>query len=263
MPKTLFSLIVAATCTVAAGAAVAQVTPSDVRDLIGARGSSGEGQLASRGYINVAGRQGGDRSLTYWWNETRGVCLTVTTRNGRYDSLISAPAGDCGQGRSDLSPGPPPGGYPTPSGDRFAVEGRPVELGLVCYGEGRKPQLDTRTRWTWNSRTDRYEYGTSTGLRTQDFDASVTLQLWNGGGRIRLPKSLIPPLNSRGVDGWWDLADVDMSRNSIQATYRLNGLNKPRVSIDRNRGRISIVGTSNYGFRGDCDQIDGSDHRRF
>lgn len=35
--------------------AVAQVTPSDVRDLTGARAAGGESELASRGYVIVAG----------------------------------------------------------------------------------------------------------------------------------------------------------------------------------------------------------------
>lgn len=56
-----------------AGAASAQTTPSDVRDLIGARGSSGENALTTRGYVNVGSEAGDDRRWTYWWNERRGV----------------------------------------------------------------------------------------------------------------------------------------------------------------------------------------------
>lgn len=62
--------------------AAAQVTPSDVRDLIGARAASGESELASRGYVNVGRQTGADRKWTYWWNDRRGVCLTVATAEG-------------------------------------------------------------------------------------------------------------------------------------------------------------------------------------
>ena len=36
-------------------AAQAQTIPSDVRDLVGACGSSGEAELARRGYVNAGG----------------------------------------------------------------------------------------------------------------------------------------------------------------------------------------------------------------
>jgi hypothetical protein len=49
----------------------------------------------------------------------------------------------------------------------------------------------------------------------------------------------------------------------IRARYRLNGLNKPQVTIDRRSGRISVQGTAPYAFSGICDLVDGSDHRRF
>ncbi|MBN8848288.1 MULTISPECIES: hypothetical protein [unclassified Sphingomonas] len=93
------------------------------------------------------------------------------------------------------------------------------------------------------------------------FDASLMIQTWAGGGRIRLPRSLIPPINSRGNNGWWDLHNVSVSPDMIRATYRLNGLNKPRVMIDRRTGRITVQGLSNYGFRGTCDLIGNGPHR--
>lgn len=50
---------------------------------------------------------------------------------------------------------------------------------------------------------------------------------------------------------------------TITATYRLNGLNKPRITIDHRSGRISISSTGSYAFRESCDRIDGRNHRRF
>lgn len=73
----------------------------------------------------------------------------------------------------------------------------------------------------------------------------------------------MPPINTRGSDGWWDLYDVSFGQDIIRAKYRLNGLNKPLITINRQSGQISINGTGPYAFRGVCDLIDGEDHRRF
>lgn len=103
------------------GAASAQSTPSDVRDLVGARGSSGETALTNRGYVNVGGETGDDRTWTYWWNERRGVCLSVATRNGRYDSIVATPAPDCRRSRPTTLPGPV--GGPVHSGQPTTLPG--------------------------------------------------------------------------------------------------------------------------------------------
>lgn len=91
---------------IAPGLAQAQSTPADMRDLIGARGSSGEQELTRRGYVNVGGQTGSDRVWTNWWNARRNVCLTVVTMNGRYDSIVSGPVQDCQAGRPSTLPGP-------------------------------------------------------------------------------------------------------------------------------------------------------------
>lgn len=49
----------------------------------------------------------------------------------------------------------------------------------------------------------------------------------------------------------------------IRAKYRLNGMNKPTIAINRRSGQITIRGLDPYGFRGTCDLIDGDEHRRF
>ncbi len=278
-----------------ASPAVAQNVPYDLRDLVGARAAGGETQMQMRGYTAVRTQTGDDRKWVNWWHPQKRQCVSIATVNGRYDSIVTAPAPDCRQ-QADNRPGPGgpggnrpgqpdwddrPGGGDRPGqpgwdnrpggGDRPGRPGaggnwpggRPISLGLICFGEGRKPAVANRYGWQWNYRTDRYDFGNRTELTTQQFDASVMIQLWDGGGRIRLPRSLIPPIHSGGSrrDGWWDLNDVYSDRGQVRATYRLNGMNKPRVSIDRRSGRINIQGFANYAFRGSCDSIDGRDHR--
>lgn len=283
--RTIAGAVMLAATVATPGAAQA---PAQVADLVGARGSGGETALQSRGYTFVRVQDGDDRKWSYWWNASRRECIAVVTMDGRYASITASPAPDCrqrdngpnrrdNQDRRDSGYHPDIGyqsgpsqreapSYAPPQGDPDGppqIAGRQVSLGLVCFGDGQRPALATSYGWSWNSRRDRYDFGNRTELTSQQFDASITIQLWAGGGRVRLPKKLIPPINSRGNDGWWDLYDVSLQPDTIHARYRLNGLNKPAVTIDRRSGQITIQGTAPYLFRGVCDVIDGRDHRRF
>lgn len=262
------------------GAPVAAQTPSEVADLVGARGAGGESELQRRGYVFVRTQEGDDRKWSNWWNPARGQCLSVVTMNGRYDSITVTPAPDCNQragavangrtrddrGRPDFGYRPPAPQVGSPSyADRGpgAQDRGDAELGLVCFGDGQRPQAATSTGWTWNSSTRRYDYGSRTQLTQEHFDASLMLQLNGASGQVRLPKKLIPPIHSRGQDDWWQLDNVAVSSDTISASYRLNGLNKPRLIVDRRSGRITVVGTGDYAFRGTCDRVGGGEQRRF
>ena len=270
---------------------IAMAQATGLEDMVGARAGQAEGELQRRGYVNTGGQKGDDRSYTNWWNANRRQCVTIATMNGRYDSITPTTPPDCRQSastrpRPDYGYQPQPGSRPQPGyvpdqgqrpsyrpgGDRPSVlpgggrgpivGGQAVDLGLVCFGDGARAGIASGTTWTWNRDRDRYEYGRYNETRTEVFDASLMVQTWDGGGRIRLPRSLIPPINSRGNNGWWDLYDVSIGPDRIQATYRLNGLNKPKVVIDRRSGSITVQGTASYGFRGTCDPI-GNEPRRF
>lgn len=307
LPAVVLVLTFAATT---APSAIAQSTGLD--DLVGARAGQAESELQRRGYRNVGGQAGDDRSYSNWWNADRRQCVSIATMDGRFSSITPTTAPDCrqpaatrpnpnyqGQPASRPRPGyepdpnygrpgpgnqgqpavrPQPGYQPDPAygrppyrpdngrpgypGGGPIIGGRPVEVGLVCFGDGSRNGITSGTTWTWNSERDRYEYGRYNATTTEVFDASLMIQTWAGGGRIRLPRSLIPPINSRGNSGWWDLYDVSVGPDVIRGTYRLNGLNKPRVTIDRRSGRITVQGTASYGFRGTCDLI-GNEPRRF
>lgn len=254
---------------------IAHAQATGLEDMVGARAGQAETELERRGYSNVGGEQGDDRTYTYWWNPERRQCVSIATMNGRYSSVQPTTSPDCGM-PVHLQPNPaygdqpaitsPPGYEPDPGFGRQpeqpVVDGQNVDLGLVCFGDGSRAGIASGTTWTWNRERDRYENGTYNETTREVFDASLMIQTWPGGGRIRLPRSLIPPIHSRGADGWWDLSDVSMNADTIRATYRLNGLNKPRLTIDRRSGRILIAGTGDYGFRGTCDMI-GHEQRRF
>jgi hypothetical protein len=80
-----------------AGSAVAQTAPPDVEDLVGVRASGGEIALLSRDYRFVRAEEREDGKDSFWWNGSREVCVSVTTRNGRYRAIVEQPDADCGQ----------------------------------------------------------------------------------------------------------------------------------------------------------------------
>ena len=59
----------------------------DVSDLVGARASSGQSELRSRGFRNVDTFKTGNTSYTIWWRRSSGQCIQVATADGRFDSV--------------------------------------------------------------------------------------------------------------------------------------------------------------------------------
>jgi hypothetical protein len=66
---------------------------ADLSDLIGARGSSAESELKSRGY-QFSGNLG---SSALWWNAGTKTCMSVTVDDGRVVSIVKSPKRDCRQ----------------------------------------------------------------------------------------------------------------------------------------------------------------------
>lgn len=94
MPTRVVVLVVAA-LALQAGTAGAQSTGLD--DLVGARAGQAEGEVQRRGYRNVGGQQGDDRTYSYWWNDDRRQCVSIATSDGRYSSITPTTAPDCQQ----------------------------------------------------------------------------------------------------------------------------------------------------------------------
>ena len=66
-------------------------------------------------------------------------------------------------------------------------------------------------------------------------------------------------INSGGSDGWWDIEELAVGHDQIRGRFRLNGLNRPTLLIDRRNGTITVDGMIK--FNGRCEQDSG--HRRF
>ena len=105
MKRTLSRIISATLCTALAvsgvpAAAQGQV-PSDVADLLGARGGDGEFQMQARGYNLHHTAQSATSVYTYWWQGNSKKCVRVRTENGRYQQIDSVGNADCGQKDAD------------------------------------------------------------------------------------------------------------------------------------------------------------------
>ena len=206
--------------------ATAQDTPSDVRDLVGARAAGGEAQLQARGYVNTGGQTGDDRKWTYWWNERRGVCLSVATMNSRYDSIVSTPAPDCrrpGPGRPTTLPGPV--GGPVANGrsedirfDRGASSA--TRRGVVRGYETMTYFLDVRAGQTINvslQSANRSGYFNVTAPRSDQavFNGSTSGNRWRGraatSGRYKIEIYLMRNAARRGEQLRYTL-DVGVGR---------------------------------------------------
>lgn len=79
--------------------AFAQAT--GLENMVGARAGQAENELRNRGYRNVRGEKGDDRSYSYWWNEDRRQCVSIATMDGRYASITPTTPPDCRMSAND------------------------------------------------------------------------------------------------------------------------------------------------------------------
>ena len=97
-----WTMVCAAVALTAAGVSAQDPAPS-LQDLVGARGGDGEYQLEQRGYTFLRTEKSGDSAYSYWRENENGQCIVVRTTEGRYASIVFAPAFDCQGGGSDAS----------------------------------------------------------------------------------------------------------------------------------------------------------------
>jgi len=222
-------------------------TPPDLADLVGARGAGGETQMQARGYQQVRATRVREQSWTFWWSDAQRACVAISTDDGRYASINRIPEQNCR-----------PGGV---AGDIPPRPHQPDALTLICYGQGEHAVFSSHSGYEWNDRRKHYEPTQRVESANEQFQTGVQFEFRDGRGRIHLSDKMIPPLHSGGVDGWWQLEDVQMSPDNITARYKVNGLNRLSVNIDRRTGMVEIK--DKPGFVGKCDQGDWGAGRKF
>lgn len=102
---------------------------------------------------------------------------------------------------------------------------------------------------------------TVTTMRYQGFADQVDLRLFAGDDRIRMPRTMLPPLHC-GADGWFKLKSVAVDDRSIKASAAVNFMNNPKVYVDRVTGTITISGKAGD-FTGQCEAVDSQAPKKF
>lgn len=262
MQSARLALLAAPLFLIDATAAHAQSAP-DLADLVGARAAGGETQMEARGYRVTGSNTVRDQRFTFWWNDRRNACVSISTMDGRYASIQAVPPENCDQSARPGYARPTPLPQPVPGyGGSQPGYSDPNAMVLICYGAGTKPSVTNTPEYRWNRDKHKWDWSSSLQSTTKGFTSDVQVELYGDHGRIHLASTMIPPIHSGGDNNWWDLADLNVTRDTITATYRLNGMNKPRMTIDRRTGRITIKGMTD--FSGQCDVGNwGRGERRF
>ena len=144
-------------------------------------------------------------------------------------------------------------------------------LQLTCFGAGTANKATARTAYSnayVSGRVGTTPYsgsGNATttvyGMRQQGFEDQVDVRLFNGDDRIRLPRTMLPPIHG-GNGGWFKLKNVVADARSIRAKAGVNFMNNPNVLIDRVTGTISISGRAGD-YSGQCQAVDANAPARF
>lgn len=135
-----------------------------------------------------------------------------------------------------------------------------LDLLLRCDGTGTRIEAQTTTMSASNS-AGQDVTADATTYSKERFNDRLLLDLKLDAGRIRMPKSMVPPMNSGGTDGWWSLTDLKVSEDAILARLKLNFLNRPVVRIDRSTGDIEVSGFAGLNFRGSCERMDRAERK--
>lgn len=97
LSRALSATLCAALAVSGVPAAAQGQAPSDLTDLLGARGRDGEFQMESRGYNLHHSAQSANSVYGYWWNTGSKKCVRVRTEDGRYQQIDTVGSPDCGQ----------------------------------------------------------------------------------------------------------------------------------------------------------------------
>lgn len=165
--KKLFLLLLPCVLILSSAHLFSQETAYDLRDLVGARGSSSESAIKDRGYKLIKVDKSSAGIYQYWWNDRKDQCAIVRIADGRVQSAVRAPEPDCGKGKYSNN-----SSYRNNNGNRGGNRGNrnyanykdlEGEMATRAYDllerrgfrEGRSHSNDGKTYRVWyNERTD-------------------------------------------------------------------------------------------------------------
>lgn len=129
------------------------------------------------------------------------------------------------------------------------MEGR---LDLVCLGQGSANKQTSSSAYV----TDNYgnsAWGNVVGNRSVPFADQVNLWIEGDEGRLRMPRSMLPPLRG-GEDGWFKIKDLSVTDDEITGSIAVNFINNPKMIIDRRTGLIRLSGKAGD-YIGECERF--------
>jgi len=170
-------------------AAAMAKTPGSVRDLVGARGSSGQEQLEYRGFHLISGHTEYDSKINYWWNGNTKECIKVVTYDGNYQSIDQTTNADCNQkgGNGDKTAAIAVGaaallGIAALASKSHHREDRDYdERGMSDFERGHRDGLYGQAYHNY-SRSDAYSNGYNSGVRERAGQTSYRGGYNQGGG---------------------------------------------------------------------------------
>lgn len=132
-------------------------------------------------------------------------------------------------------------------------------LELACMGGGAANKVDQATANAWDNHGNSASANV-VGTRSVGFQDQVNLWVEGSEGRVRMPRSMLPPIRG-GEDGWFKLKNIEVSDREITASVAVNALNNPKLRVDRYTGMISISGKAGD-FTGRCQKYDPAIEQR-
>lgn len=141
----------------------------ELSDLVGVKGAGAESDMQRRGYTHIDTHKSSQSSYSYWWNNAKSACVRVTTRDGRYQSLVDADASDCGQTKRESG---------MSDGAKVAV-GAAALLGIVALAH--KSHHRDEDRSYNEEQTAEFERGYRDGLYNHSYHNYSNSNEYNGG----------------------------------------------------------------------------------
>lgn len=127
------------------------------------------------------------------------------------------------------------------------------QLHLICGGGGTATKVVSTNVYGSTSYGEGFN-ASGVSTRDRDFADQVDVELNGTEGRIRMPRTMLPPLRG-GKEGWFKLKNLQITDRVITANAAVNFINSPKVHIDRVTGTISISGKAGD-FSGKCEAYD-------
>jgi len=134
------------------------------------------------------------------------------------------------------------------------------ELNLICKGEATVPsnQVTSSSAQVYGNGASVSGTGTNIISRDNQVYAEIILKIADdfSGGTIKLPSVMRPPIGGKKIDTW-NLNDFQSNDEEFKATFRINMLNKPKITISRVTGRMEYkAGAWPKNFSGNCEKLD-------